>query len=62
MAKYNQKPKFKVTINYPTEENKEEYERRKARAVAKVLIDTLPPQVIDKLVEKLERENANDKN
>jgi len=59
LAKYNQKPNFKVTINHPTPENMEAYEHRKAKAVAKVLIDILPPETIDELIERLEKENEN---
>ncbi|BDR81061.1 4-alpha-glucanotransferase [Clostridium tetani] len=45
-------PKFDIKINYPTEENKDAFEKRVGKAVAKVLIETLPPQKIDELIEK----------
>lgn len=44
------RPKFNVTVIYPAPENKEEFERRAARAVAKVLVDSLPPEQIDELI------------
>ncbi|KIN81880.1 hypothetical protein [Clostridium botulinum] len=43
-------PKFDITINYPTPENQKAYEERVGRAVAKVLIETLPPEQIDELI------------
>ncbi|MGO5074310.1 4-alpha-glucanotransferase [Clostridium sporogenes] len=45
-------PKFDITINYPTPEKQKAYEERVGRAVAKVLIETLPPEKIDELIEK----------
>ncbi|NFL55593.1 4-alpha-glucanotransferase [Clostridium sporogenes] len=45
-------PKFDIKINYPTPENQKAYEERVGRAVAKVLIETLPPEKIDELIEK----------
>ena len=44
-------PKFDITINYPTLENKDAFEKRVGKAVAKVLIETLPPKQIDELIE-----------
>lgn len=46
----------RVTVHYPTEENKEEFDRRAARAVAKVLCEKYPLETIDKVIEKLEKE------
>lgn len=43
----------KVILNYPLPENMDEYERRAARAAARLLIDILPPKTIDQLIEKL---------
>lgn len=42
---------FKIIIHYPTEENQEEFDRRSAQAVAKVLVDSLPSEKIDELIE-----------
>lgn len=44
-------PKFNITINYPTPENQEEFENRMAKAVAKVLFETLPQEDVDRLIE-----------
>lgn len=41
---------FKVIINYPIPDNREKFENRVARAVAKVLFETLSPQKIDELI------------
>lgn len=43
-----------ITINYPTPENETEFEQRAAEAMAKVLFYTLPPEVIDELIDKYE--------
>ncbi|GAA0788015.1 hypothetical protein [Hathewaya limosa] len=43
----------KVIINYPTPENQEEYERRTAEAVAKILCECYPLDVIDQLISAL---------
>lgn len=43
----------RVTVHYPTKENKEEFDRRAARAVAKVLCEKYPLETIDKVIEKL---------
>lgn len=43
----------KVTVHYPLPENKDEFDKRAARAVAKVLCEMYPPEVIDKIIEKL---------
>lgn len=51
----------KVIINYPTPENQEEYERRAAEAVAKILCECYPPDVIDQLIVSL-RQSKNVKN
>lgn len=53
MAKYNKRPNFKVTINYPMPENQEKFDRRAARAVAKILVETLPLETIDEIIEGL---------
>ena len=42
-----------VTVHYPTPENEEEYDRRAAKAVARALCNTLPPEVIDELLRRL---------
>jgi hypothetical protein len=43
---------LRIHINYPTQENEEEYENRAAQAMAKILYDTLPPEVVDELISK----------
>lgn len=43
--------KFNVTVNQPAEENKSEYDLRVGKSVAKILIETLPPENIDELTE-----------
>ncbi|WP_192859244.1 hypothetical protein [Clostridium botulinum] len=50
----------KVTVHYPTDENKEEFQRRAARAFAEVLCEKYPLEVIDKIIERLEREEQID--
>jgi hypothetical protein len=53
-----QSQQFTVKTNYPTIENQSEFEKRAAKAVARVIFDTLPPEKIDELIEayrKLER-------
>lgn len=45
------KKEFTVTVNYPSKENEEEFERRAARAVARVLYTSLPTDTIDELIE-----------
>ncbi|AEB75977.1 hypothetical protein [Clostridium botulinum] len=59
MPRYNQKPNFKVKVNYPAPENYSEYQRRKANVVAKILIDTLPPDIIEKIITKLNYSKRN---
>lgn len=51
MAKQNKIKK--VTVHYPLQENKEEFDRRAARATAKVLCQMYPPEVIDEIIERL---------
>lgn len=51
----------KVIINYPTPENQEEYERRAAEAVAKILCESYSSDVIDQLIISL-RQSKNNKN
>lgn len=43
--------KFNITVNLPAEENRAEYDIRVAKAVAKILIEILPPKNIDELIE-----------
>ncbi|WP_142415463.1 4-alpha-glucanotransferase [Hathewaya massiliensis] len=45
-----------VTVHYTTPENEEEFENRKAKAIAKVLAKTLPLEEIDKLIEFYKKE------
>lgn len=47
----------KVRVYYPTSENKDEFERRISRALIKVWCDDYPLEVIDKIIDKLEKEN-----
>lgn len=51
MARRSEAYKFNVIVNLPTEENRAEYDLRVAKAVAKVLIEILPPKNIDELIE-----------
>lgn len=50
----------KVTIHYPADENKEEFQRRAARSLAEVLCEKYPLEVIDKIIERLEIEEQID--
>ncbi|AJE11011.1 hypothetical protein [Clostridium botulinum] len=43
-------PKFNIRINYPPPEHMKAYEERVGKAVAKVLIETLPPEQIEELI------------
>lgn len=43
-----------VTVHYPSKENEEEFQRRAANAVAKVLFQIYPSDVINKLIIALE--------
>lgn len=43
-------------VHYPSDENKEEFEIRFAKACAQILIDKYPPEVIDELIETLSRQ------
>lgn len=43
-----------VTVHYPTPENKEEFDRRLNRVVAKHVIETYPPEVVDLIIKRLE--------
>ncbi|SHJ72547.1 4-alpha-glucanotransferase [Tepidibacter formicigenes] len=49
---------FNITVNYPTKENEEEFDNRAARAVAKILCETLPIDTIDEII-KLYKEKTN---
>ena len=42
--------KFNVRVHYPTPENKDEFDKRAAKAVAKVLYEVLPYEKIDELI------------
>lgn len=44
----------KVTVHYPTKENEEEFQKRAARAAAKVLFEMYPQPIIDKIIDSLE--------
>lgn len=48
--------KLTFKVHYPIDENKEEFERRFAKACAQILIDKYPPDVIDQVIEKLRRQ------
>lgn len=54
MTLYNKKPTFKVKVNYPTYENYDEYEHRKAETVAKILVNILSLCDISKLINRLD--------
>lgn len=43
-----------VTVHYPIKENQAEFDRRAARAVAKVLCKKYPPEVIEEIIKRLE--------
>lgn len=46
-----------VKVNYPTDPIiLEQLEERAAKALATVLIDELPPKIIDELITRLEKE------
>lgn len=45
-----------VTVHYTAPENQEEFEIRKAKAIAKVLTNSLPLEAIDKLIEFYKKE------
>lgn len=45
-------------MHYPLPENKEEFDIRAARAVAKVLCEMYPPEVLDKIIEGLKKGNC----
>ena len=54
--------KLDIIIHYPeTEKLKDECSRRYAKAQAQVLINSFPPEVIDKVIEKIEQEGLLDK-
>ena len=40
-----------VTVHYPTPENQAEFDRRATRAVAKVLCEMYPSEVIDQIID-----------
>lgn len=42
---------FKVTVYYPREENKEEFENKASKVVARVLWDILSIDKVDELIE-----------
>lgn len=48
------KPVYNVTITEMTEEQRKEFEEKVALEVAKFLMEVLPFEVIDKLVERLD--------
>ncbi|WP_163255891.1 hypothetical protein [Clostridium sporogenes] len=50
----------KVTVHYPTDENKKDFQRRSARSLAEVLCEKYPLEVIDKIIERLEIEEQID--
>ena len=51
------KPIFNVNINYPTEENKLEFDIRAGKAVAKILMEILTPEKIDELLIAYKKED-----
>ncbi|MCS4467595.1 4-alpha-glucanotransferase [Clostridium botulinum] len=55
-------PKFNITINYPTPENEKAYEERVAKAVAKVLMDTLSIEQIDEVIREYKKEKIKSNN
>lgn len=55
MAK--ERPIFSVIVNYPLPENEEEYEKKIAKAVAKILSEIIPPEKIDELIEMYKIKN-----
>lgn len=42
-----------VTVHYPSSDNKAEFNRKAARAVAEVLCEKYPPKVIEQIIERL---------
>jgi hypothetical protein len=50
MARKSGATRFNVTVELPSEENRAEYDLRVAKAVAKILLETLPPRNIDELI------------
>lgn len=48
-------PKFHIRINYPPPEHMKAYEERVGKAVAKVLMETLPPEKIDELIREYKK-------
>lgn len=44
------RPNFDITINYPLPENQASFEERVGKAVAKVIVETVPPEQIDELI------------
>lgn len=51
MARKSEAYKFNITVNMPTDENRAEYDLRVGRAVAKILMEILPPKNIDEMIE-----------
>lgn len=51
MARRSEAYEFNITVVLPTEENKAEYDLRVGKAVAKTLMEILPPKSIDELIE-----------
>lgn len=50
----------RVIVHYPSKENEEEFQRRAAMAVAKVLFQMYPENIIDKIIDKLEESQKSD--
>lgn len=56
------RPKFNITIHYPLPENQEAFEERVAEAVARVIVETVPPEIVDEMIElyKKKKEESHD--
>jgi len=52
------KIEFNFKANYPLPENQEEFNQRAASAIARVLIQTYPPEVIDEIIDTYKRKKA----
>ncbi|MBU5269434.1 hypothetical protein [Clostridium cochlearium] len=46
-----------VVVHYPTPENQEEFDKKAARAVAKVLFNMYPIEVIEQIIEEYKDDN-----
>lgn len=44
-----------VIVNYPAPENMDEYNRRLAKAMVKIIANKLPLEGIDQLIERLKK-------